>query len=121
MKSIIPIFAFVLLLIVAPSALQSLQANSAPVAAATTAPVIPIELLKNFYAVDSARLRAQAELTQAQTDVRNAQTDWQQAVSAMQKVCGDNFTLYQDSVSADPQCRVKPVVPKSEAKPAEKK
>jgi hypothetical protein len=72
------------------------------------APKIPLQLLKDFYAADSARLRAQAELTKAQRDAEGAGKDWQQAVEAMQKACGDKFILHQDSVDADPNCVPKP-------------
>jgi hypothetical protein len=74
---------------------------------AATPPPIPVELLKDFYAADSARLRAQAELAQANKSVESANQAWQQAVTAMQRACGDGFQLYQDSVNADPQCREK--------------
>lgn len=74
-------------------------------------PTIPTILLKNFYAADAAQQRAQRALDQAQHAAQAASTDWKQAIDAMQKACGEKFELYQDSVNADPQCRLKPPVP----------
>jgi hypothetical protein len=74
-------------------------------------PVIPVELLKDFYAADAAQQRAQREMEAAQRDVQSAAQVWRQAVDALQKVCGDKFQLHQDSVNADPDCVPKPAEP----------
>lgn len=97
MKSLARIFTITAALILT----VSLIGQAPPV------PKIPLELLKDFYAADAAQQRAQRQLDLAQQAMQSAQTSWKQAVNAMQKACGDQFDLYQDSPGADPACRAK--------------
>jgi hypothetical protein len=80
-------------------------------------PKIPVEVLKQFYAADAAQQRAQRELDSAQRDIQSANDGWKQAVSSLQKICGDKFALKQDTVNTDPYCVAKP----EPEKPSEKK
>ena len=126
MKSVFRIIVFTSLFTGYVAVAQQMQQPPRPIQApvasvATTAPAIPLELLKNFYAADATQQRAQRELDQAQRAVQSANDVWKQAVDAMQKVCGEKFLLYQDSVNSDPQCKDKAVVGAHSATPKEKK
>lgn len=100
---------FLLAALLSVSVLAQDKPKTQPPAAPQTAnpPVIPMELLKNFYAADADQQRAQREVDAAKAHAQSASAVWQQAVIAMQKVCGDKYELYQDSINSDPQCRIK--------------